>query len=99
MWGSEGHCTIDNPGFVKRLSTRVRTADFDFSLPPEQVATAPAPRRDDARLMLLDRATGARKHAHFRDLGRHLAPRSLIVLNDTRVIAARLRTRKHSGGA
>jgi S-adenosylmethionine:tRNA ribosyltransferase-isomerase len=77
----------------------VRTADFDFSLPAEQVATAPAPRRDDARLMLLDRATGARQHAYFRELGRHLAPRSLIVLNDTRVIAARLRTRKHSGGA
>jgi S-adenosylmethionine:tRNA ribosyltransferase-isomerase len=77
----------------------VRTTDFDFQLPPERIATAPARDRDGSRLLILRRRDGAREHAHFRDLVRFLPPRALLVLNDTRVIAARLRARKPSGGA
>jgi S-adenosylmethionine:tRNA ribosyltransferase-isomerase len=75
------------------------TADFEYSLPPELVATAPAERREDARLLVMDRTDGSRKHAHFRDLLAYLPPRSLLVLNDTRVFPARLRGRKPTGGA
>jgi S-adenosylmethionine:tRNA ribosyltransferase-isomerase len=77
----------------------VKTADFDYALPPECIAAAPAAKRDQARLMVMDRARGTRKHAQFSDLLEHLPPRSLLVLNDTRVFPARLRGRKASGGA
>jgi S-adenosylmethionine:tRNA ribosyltransferase-isomerase len=73
--------------------------DFDYLLPPEQIATRPEQRRDDSRLMRLDRFSGARNHAHFRDLTAWLPPRSLVVLNDARVIPARLRGSKESGGS
>jgi len=77
----------------------VETADFDYLLPPECIAATPAPKRDDARLLVLDRGRGSRKHARFSDLLEYLPPRALLVLNDTRVFPARLRGRKPSGGA
>jgi S-adenosylmethionine:tRNA ribosyltransferase-isomerase len=75
------------------------TADFDYLLPAECIAATPAAERDDARLLVMDRRTGARKHARFRDLLAHLPRRALLVLNDTRVFPARIRGRKPSGGA
>ncbi len=77
----------------------MQTADFEYLLPPERIAAAPTESRDAARLLVMDRATGARKHVHFLDLLEHLPPRTLLVLNDTRVFPARLRGRKSSGGA
>jgi S-adenosylmethionine:tRNA ribosyltransferase-isomerase len=77
----------------------VETADFDYLLPPECIAATPAPRRDDARLLVLDRGQATCKHARFSDLLGYLPPRSLLVLNDTRVFPARVRGRKPSGGA
>jgi S-adenosylmethionine:tRNA ribosyltransferase-isomerase len=77
----------------------LETADFDYVLPPERIAAAPAARRDEARLLVLDRGTGARKHARFYELLQHLPPRALLVLNDTRVFPARLRGTKPTGGA
>ncbi|HZL19572.1 MAG TPA: tRNA preQ1(34) S-adenosylmethionine ribosyltransferase-isomerase QueA [Polyangia bacterium] len=77
----------------------METAGFDYLLPPELVAADPAEDRDAARLMVLDRTTGARKHAQFLDLLDYLPAASLLVLNDTRVFPARLRGRKVSGGA
>jgi S-adenosylmethionine:tRNA ribosyltransferase-isomerase len=77
----------------------VRTTDYDFELPPERIAAIPAARRDGSRLLLMDRLNGSCKHEHFHNLPRLLPPRSLLVLNDTRVIAARLRARKPTGGA
>jgi len=56
------------------------------------------PRRDESRLLILSRDTGERNHALFRDIARFLRPRSLLVLNDTRVIPARLRGTKSTGG-
>jgi S-adenosylmethionine:tRNA ribosyltransferase-isomerase len=78
----------------------LRTADFDFLLPPDRIASAPSAARDGSRLLVTRRGGGSpNEHAHFRDLARYLPPRSLLVLNDTRVIAARLRARKPTGGA
>jgi len=77
----------------------LQTADFEFFLPPDRVAAAPADARDDARLMVMDRSGGQRKHLRFRDILAELPPRSLLVLNDARVLAARLRGRKATGGA
>ena len=76
----------------------VKTADFDFHLPPEQIALHPAPRREESRLLVLDRRTGARVHSRFGDVGRFLPPHSLLVLNETRVFPARLRARRPTGG-
>jgi S-adenosylmethionine:tRNA ribosyltransferase-isomerase len=77
----------------------LETASFEYVLPPERIAAEPTEARDASRLLVLDRRGGARKHVHFLDLLEHLPPRSLLVLNDTRVFPARLRGRKSSGGA
>jgi S-adenosylmethionine:tRNA ribosyltransferase-isomerase len=69
----------------------VRPSDFDFPLPEELIAQTPAPVRDQARLLVLRRATGERAHRRFRDLPDDLRPGDLLVLNDSRVIPARLR--------
>jgi S-adenosylmethionine:tRNA ribosyltransferase-isomerase len=76
----------------------LRTEDYDYQLPSRLIATQPAPRRDQSRLLILSRETGQRNHALFGDLGRFLRPRSLIVINDTRVIPARLMASKPTGG-
>jgi S-adenosylmethionine:tRNA ribosyltransferase-isomerase len=77
----------------------LRTSDFDYLLPAAQIAAHPAQQRDGARLMRLDRFAGTQNHAYFREIVALLPPRSLIVLNDTRVIPARLRGSKPSGGS
>jgi S-adenosylmethionine:tRNA ribosyltransferase-isomerase len=77
----------------------LRIDDFNYNLPPDRIAAHPALRRDRSRLLLLARESGERKHAVFSDLPRILRSRSLLVLNDTRVIPARLRGTKPTGGA
>jgi S-adenosylmethionine:tRNA ribosyltransferase-isomerase len=72
------------------------TRDFDFDLPPESIAQQPAP-RGASRLLVLD-AEGAGRHRRVRDLPRLLRPGDLLVLNDTRVIPARLWGRLAGGG-
>ncbi len=74
-------------------------ADFQFDLPSELIAQVPAERRDQARLLVLDRATGALTHTQVHALPDHLQPGDLLVVNDTRVIPARLFGRTASGGA
>jgi len=69
----------------------MRAADFDYSLPPELIAQTPAPRRDESRLLVLDRAQGKMAHRSFLDLPEYFFPGDLLVLNDSRVIPARLR--------
>jgi S-adenosylmethionine:tRNA ribosyltransferase-isomerase len=68
----------------------LRTDDFDFRLPPERIATRPAAPRDASRLMCLNRDGGDLAHCAFRDLPQRLAPGDLLVLNDTRVLPARI---------
>lgn len=67
-----------------------RLEDYDYDLPPELVATRPAPCRGDSRMLVLDRSTGAVAHGMFRDIGSHIRPGDLLVLNDSKVIKARL---------
>jgi len=74
-------------------------ADYDYALPPEQIAQEPAPERDAARLLVLERASGARSHARVRDLPHWLRPGDHLVVNATRVLPARIRGHKLSGGA
>lgn len=68
----------------------MKTADFDYALPPELIAQEPLPDRAASRLLVLDRASGQITHTQFRELGRYLAPGDLLVLNDTKVIPARI---------
>jgi S-adenosylmethionine:tRNA ribosyltransferase-isomerase len=63
---------------------------FEYELPPQMIAQHPCPERDAARLMVIDRATGSISHRIFRDLAALLRPTDLLVLNDTRVLPARL---------
>jgi S-adenosylmethionine:tRNA ribosyltransferase-isomerase len=74
-----------------------RTSDYDFALPPELIAQAPAERRDASRLLVVDRATGERSHRAFADLADLVAPGDALVLNETRVFPARLLGRRSSG--
>ena len=77
----------------------MRTADFDFELPPQLVAQRPAPQRDQSRLLVLHRCSGQVEHRRFRELLEHLDPGDVLVLNNSRVIPARLRgTNAHTGG-
>jgi len=78
----------------------MRTADFEFQLPPELIAQFPAARRDASRLLVLRRDTGGIDHKHFRDLLDHLRAGDVLVLNNSRVILARLRgTNAKTGGS
>lgn len=76
----------------------MQTSDFDYSLPPEFIAQTPVEPRDASRLLVLRRDTGAMEHVFFRNIGRYLNPGDCLVLNETRVIPARLFGRKIPGG-
>lgn len=64
--------------------------EFDYHLPPELIAQYPLPQRDQARLLVLNRQTKKITHDIFSNIGMYLPPKSLLVLNDTKVIPARL---------
>src|SRR5215467_11245698 len=68
-------------------------SDFDYELPPELIASEPARPRDSSRMMVLDRATGDCTDSSFRKLAEFLAPSDVLVINDTRVIRARIHGR------
>lgn len=74
------------------------TEDFDYELPEGLIATQPAQYRDASRLLILSKDDRERNHCFFRDLPRYLRKQSLLVLNDTRVIPARLSALKPTGG-
>ncbi|MDR1217742.1 MAG: S-adenosylmethionine:tRNA ribosyltransferase-isomerase, partial [Oscillospiraceae bacterium] len=74
-------------------------SDFYFELPPELIAQTPLPCRDDSRLMCLDRRTGATGHRRFDELPGLLREGDCLVLNDSRVLPARLIGRRETGGA
>lgn len=90
----------------ERAANEVPAVDLDdyaFDLPPERIAQAPLPERHDARLLRVDRHTGAlrapERACTVRDLPDLLAPGDLLVVNATRVLPAKLRGRKRTGGA
>lgn len=67
----------------------MKASEFDFELPPDRIASHPCERRDDSRMLLVDRATGRIEHGQVRDFPNLLQPGDLAVLNDTRVVPAR----------
>ncbi|HEY3473660.1 MAG TPA: S-adenosylmethionine:tRNA ribosyltransferase-isomerase, partial [Anaerolineales bacterium] len=76
----------------------MKTSDFDYNLPESSIAQTPAEPRDSSRLLVLHRDTGVIEHRIFRDIGDYLRVGDLLVLNQTRVIPARIYARKATGG-
>jgi S-adenosylmethionine:tRNA ribosyltransferase-isomerase len=77
---------------------RLKVDDFDYELPPGAIAQTPAEPRDASRLLVLDRAAGGVEHATFHDIGRWMRPGDLLVVNDSRVMPARLIGTRETGG-
>ena len=77
----------------------MKTSDFYYALPPELIAQTPLERRDASRLLCLDRATGKWEHCHFTDIVDFLQEGDTLVLNNSRVLPARLLGSRPSGGA
>ncbi len=73
-------------------------SDYDYDLPEELIATAPAEPRDSSRLLVIDRAADRLEHVLFRDLPRFLKPGDCLVLNRTKVLPCRLIGKKSTGG-
>jgi len=76
----------------------LRTDDFDYELPRELIAQHPCPQRDESRLLVLHRDPGRLEHRRFRDIVEYLEAGDLLVLNDTKVIPARLVGHRPTGG-
>ncbi len=76
----------------------MKKSDFYYDLPPELIAQTPLPRRDGSRLLCLDRTTGETEHRHFYDLPELLREGDCLVLNDSRVLPARLIGHRVPGG-
>ncbi|MBT9156426.1 MAG: S-adenosylmethionine:tRNA ribosyltransferase-isomerase [Firmicutes bacterium] len=77
----------------------MKVSDFDFTLPPELIAQHPLPERAASRLLVLHKGSGAIDHRQFPDVLRYLNPGDVLVLNDTKVLPARLLGRKRQTGA
>jgi len=76
----------------------MKTSDFDYHLPEASIAQTPLEPRDSSRLLVLHRKTGELEHKIFSQIGEYLIPGDLLVLNQTRVIPARIYARKFTGG-
>ena len=76
----------------------MKTSDFDYHLPEASIAQTPVEPRDSSRLLVLHRDTGEVEHRVFRDISSYLRAGDLLVLNQTRVIPARIYARKETGG-
>ena len=76
----------------------MKTSDFYYDLPEELIAKTPLERRDASRLMVLDRRTGEVTHRHFYDIVEYLQPGDCLVMNDSRVLPARLMGHRPTGG-
>lgn len=76
----------------------MKTRDFYYDLPPELIAQTPIERRDASRLLVLNKETGEREHRHFYDLPSYLQKGDCLILNDSRVLPARLLGQRLPGG-
>jgi S-adenosylmethionine:tRNA ribosyltransferase-isomerase len=83
----------------RRAEAGYPTSAFDYELPRDRIARYPAERRDESKLMVLDRAASAIEHRRFRDISEYIPPGDALVLNETRVFPARLMGKRESGGA
>jgi S-adenosylmethionine:tRNA ribosyltransferase-isomerase len=76
----------------------MKSAELEYQLPPELIAQRPLERRDGSRLLVYERSTGAVRHRRFHELPEEVADGPLVVVNDTRVVPARLRLERPGGG-
>jgi len=76
----------------------MKTSELDYDLPEELIAQRPSEKRDEARMLILDRTPGTIREDVFRNIAAYLQPGDCLVLNDTRVIRARLHGHKPTGG-
>ena len=76
----------------------MKSSELDYELPPELIAQRPATRRDHSRLLVHERASGSTRHRRFDELQQELDDGTLVVVNDTRVLPARLRLERPGGG-
>lgn len=74
----------------ERIATDLKKEDFYYDLPEEQIAQTPADKRDHSRLMVIDRQSGAIEHKHFYDIIDYLRPEDTLVVNNSKVIPARI---------
>ncbi|HIJ57975.1 MAG TPA: S-adenosylmethionine:tRNA ribosyltransferase-isomerase, partial [Deltaproteobacteria bacterium] len=72
--------------------------DYDYPLPEALIAQTPSKKRDESRLLLLDRKSGSCSHHHFKDVDELLEPSDVLVINNTEVIPGRLLGKKETGG-
>ncbi len=86
-------------GVLKSEEKKLKTHDFYYDLPEELIAQTPLEQRDSSRLMVLNRETGEIAHKHFYDVIDYLNPGDCLVLNDSRVLPARLMGYRPTGGA
>ena len=77
----------------------MKLSDFNYELPEELIAQDPLEKRSDSRLMVLDRKTGTMGHRHFRDIIEYLNPGDCLVVNETKVMPARLLGEREETGA
>ena len=77
----------------------MKTHDFWYDLPEELIAQTPLEKRDTSRLLAMDRVTGEIAHKHFYDIIEYLRPGDCLVMNDSRVLPARLLGHRPTGGA
>ena len=85
--------------FYKGSEQRLKKSDFYFNLPEELIAQTPLQKRDESRMLHLDKVTGEIEHRHFYELPEYLHAGDCLVLNDTRVLPARLLGCRSSGGS
>src|SRR5215210_8057192 len=76
----------------------MKSSELDYALPAALIAQHPLERRDHSRLLVHDRASGETRHRRFDELPQELAEATLVVVNDTRVLPARLRLERPGGG-
>ena len=86
----KGSFLMSQPIINKKVSTDLKTADFYYDLPEELIAQHPAEKRDHSRLMVLDRKTNTIEHKTFYDIIDYLNEGDVLVINDSKVIPARL---------
>jgi S-adenosylmethionine:tRNA ribosyltransferase-isomerase len=77
----------------------MKSSELDYELPPELIAQHPVERRDESRLLVYERASGAVRHRRFRELPGELGRDELVVVNDSRVVPARIPLTRAGGGA
>lgn len=88
--GKSPYFVMENVIINSKPATDLRRSDFYYELPDRLIAQHPAPERDGSRLLVINRATGELSHRHFRDIIEYLNPEDTLVVNDSKVIPARL---------